>query len=697
MIRPDPGFRVGFDVGGTFTDFALQAGDGRLLTGKRLTTPHDPARACVEGLRELVAAAGLDWPALTQAVHGTTLGSNVVIERKGRNVALLTTRGFRDVLVIGREKRYQLYDLFIEKPPPLVPRSRTREVTERIAFDGEVLTPLDEAEVRGVVRALAKDGITSLAICFLHAYVNPAHERRAAEIVREEAPHIAVSLSSDVSPVIREYERTSTTVVNAYVMTAVRDYLERLERALDDLGYRGRLFVMQSSGGIATAETMARFPVRMIESGPAAGALMAAAYGKLTGHRDLVAFDMGGTTAKLSLVVEGRPQTIREFELHRVRLQPGSGIPMNIQAIDLVEIGAGGGSIARVGMGVISVGPDSAGADPGPICYGLGGSEPTVTDANAVLGYLNPDYFLGGRMRLDVEAARRGIEARIARPLGLSVAQAAWGIHQIVNTNMELATRVVSIERGYDPRRLAFAAFGGSGPVHGCRLAQALGIPRVILPAAAGVTSAIGLLAADVKFDLSRSYVTRLGRLDAAYLRRIVEEMVATGTEVVREAGVSGPLTVERTADLRYVGQGYELTVALPDDPVDDGIAARLREAFNAVYAHRYGYADPDAEVELITVGVAVLGAGPEVRLPAHRPGTRHVDEARKPDRAVYFPERGEYVPCPIYDRGRLPTGARVAGPAVVEEAESTTVLPPGALAEVDPWANLLVSFEART
>lgn len=687
------GFRVGFDVGGTFTDFALQADDGRLLTGKRLTTADDPARACVEGLRELVGRAGLGWADLAQAVHGTTLGSNVVIERKGRHVALLTTRGFRDLLIIGREKRYQLYDLFIEKPPPLIPRSRIREVTERIAYDGEVLVPLDEAELRETVRGLAKEGIQSLAICFLHAYANPAHERRAAEIVEEEAPGIAVSLSSDVSPVIREYERTSTTVVNAYVMTAVRHYLERLERALQDLGYRGRLFVMQSGGGIATAETMARFPVRMIESGPAAGALMAAAYGRLTGHADLVAFDMGGTTAKLSLVADGRPQTIREFELHRIRLQPGSGIPMNIQAIDLVEIGAGGGSIARADMGVIRVGPDSAGADPGPICYGLGGTEPTVTDANLVLGYLNPAYFLGGRMRLDVDGARRGIEARVARPLGLGVPEAAWGIHQIVTTNMELATRVVSIERGYDPRALALAAFGGSGPVHGCRLAQALGIPRVILPAAAGVTSAIGLLAAEVKFDLSRSYLTRLDALDPDHLGRILDEMAAQGAAVVREAGGAGPVAVMRSADMRYVGQGYELSVPIPDGPLGPGTTAGLREAFERVYAQRYGYSDARAAVELVTVAVTVTGAGPAVRLPEHRPGTREAAEARKPDRPVYVPERRGYVRCPIYDRARLPVGARIEGPAVVEEPESTTVLPPGAVAEVDRWANLVVTF----
>jgi N-methylhydantoinase A len=687
------GFRVGFDVGGTFTDFALQADDGRLLTGKRLTTPDDPARACLEGLRQLVAEAGLDWADLDQAVHGTTLGSNTVIERKGRNVALLTTRGFRDLLIIGREKRYQLYDLFIEKPPPLVPRSRIGEVTERIAYDGEVLTPLDEAGLRETVRALAKEGVTSLAICFLHAYANPTHERRAAEVVHEEAPAIAVSLSSDVSPVIREYERTSTTVVNAYVMTAVRHYLERLERVLQDLGYRGRLFVMQSGGGIATAETMARFPVRMIESGPAAGALMAAAYGRLTGDADLVAFDMGGTTAKLSLVAGGSPQTVREFELHRIRLQPGSGIPMNIQAIDLVEIGAGGGSIARVDMGVIRVGPDSAGADPGPICYGLGGTEPTVTDANLVLGYLNPAYFLGGRMRLDVDGARRGIEAHLARPLGLTVPEAAWGIHQIVTTNMELATRVVSIERGYDPRRLALAAFGGSGPVHGCRLAQALGIPRAILPAAAGVTSAIGLLAAEVKFDLSRSYLTRLDALDPAQLGRILDEMAAQGTAVVREAGGAGLVSVARSVDMRYVGQGYELAVPIPEGPLGPGTAAALQAAFDRVYAQRYGYSDASAAAELVTVAVTVTGTGPEVRLPAHRPGTRDPAEARKADRPVYFPEARGYVRCAIYDRARLPVGARIEGPAVVEEPESTTVLPPGSVAEVDRWANLVVTF----
>src|SRR5438874_6780541 len=447
-------YRIGFDVGGTFTDLVLQSPSGELLTAKRLTTYPDPSAACLAGLDELVARGGVGWRDVAQAVHGTTLGSNVVIERKARGVGLLTTRGFRDVLIIGREKRYQVYDLQIEKPAPLIPRRFIGEVTERILADGAVRTPLDEADACRAIRELVARGVTTLAICLLHAYLNPVHEKRLAALVAREAPHVTVTLSHEVSPTFREYERTSTTVVNAYVMTALRAYLRGLQRALAERGYRGRLFVMQSSGGVATAEAMERYPVRMIESGPAAGALMAAAYGELTGHRDLIAFDMGGTTAKLALIESGRPFTTTSFELHRVNNAPGSGLPMNIQAIDLVEIGAGGGSIARASLGVIAVGPESASSVPGPVCYGRGGLEPTVTDANLALGYLNADYFAGGTMTLDGVGAARAITDRVARPLGLSLEEAAWGIHQIVTTNMELATRVVSIERGRDPRAL---------------------------------------------------------------------------------------------------------------------------------------------------------------------------------------------------------------------------------------------------
>ena len=686
-------YRVGFDVGGTFTDFVLQSPAGELITAKRLTTYPDPSEACLAGLDALLAGAGVAWADVAQAVHGTTLGSNVVIERKARGVGLLTTRGFRDVLLIGREKRYQVYDLQIEKPRPLIPRRLIGEVTERILADGSVRTPLDEADARRAIRALVERGVTTLAICLLHAYLNPAHEQRLAALVAEEAPHVTVTLSHEVSPTFREYERTSTTVVNAYVMTAVRAYLRGLAAALRERGYGGRLFVMQSSGGVATADAMERYPVRMIESGPAAGALMAAAYGELTGHRDLIAFDMGGTTAKLALVENGRPGTTTAFELHRVHGAAGSGLPMNIQAIDLVEIGAGGGSIARAQLGVVAVGPESASSSPGPACYGRGGVEPTVTDANLVLGYLNPDYFAGGSLRLDVDAARRAIAMRVAQPLGLSVDDAAWGIHAIVNTNMELATRVVSIERGRDPRGLTLVAFGGSGPVHGCRLAQALGIPRVILPAAAGLTAAIGLLAAEVRFDVSRTYVRRLDALEPARVDAMYEEMSAQATAVVRDSAVGGAVSVTRSVDARYVGQGYELTVPVPAGVLDAAALARVRASFDEIYAARYGYAQPAEPVEVVTWKLSAIGGAPHVALP--KAPTTPLPGGVKGRRRAYFPETGGWVDCPIYDRYKLAAGLEIAGPAIVEERESTSVLPPGVVATVDEYASLIVEVKA--
>jgi N-methylhydantoinase A/oxoprolinase/acetone carboxylase beta subunit len=689
---PEGGYRVGFDVGGTFTDFVLQSPTGELHTAKRLTTYPDPSEACLAGLDDLLARAGAPWPAVVQAVHGTTLGSNIVIERKGRQVGLITTRGFRDVLIIGREKRYQVYDLQIEKPAPLIPRRCIEEVPERLRADGSVLQPLDEAETRRAVRALRARGIGSIAVCLLHAYANPAHERRVGEIIAEEAPEAAVSLSHEISPVFREYERTSTTVVNAYVMTAVRDYLRLLADEMKRRGYGGRLFVMQSSGGIATSETMERYPVRMIESGPAAGTLMAAAYGETTGHRDLIAFDMGGTTAKLALIEEGRPSTTALFELHKVGLAPGSGIPMNIHAIDLVEIGAGGGSIARAGLGVIAVGPESASSMPGPACYGRGGTAPTVTDANLVLGYLNPDEFAGGAMRLDPAAARRAIEEHVARPLGLGLAEAAWGVHLVVNSSMEQATRVVSIERGRDPRDLTLIAFGGSGPVHGCRLAQALRIPRVILPAAAGVTAALGLLAADVKFDVSRTYVRKTDEVSLPYLNEMYREMEAQAAGVIGESAVAGAVTRLRGADARYAGQGYELNVALPPGALAAEDLRRFRAAFDQAYAARYGYASPGEPVEIVNWKLSAVAPGARLTLPrhAHQGGA---DQALKSRRPAYFPEKGGYVETPVYDRYRLSPGVTLVGPAVIEERESTSVLPPGCGARVDDYGSLLVEI----
>jgi N-methylhydantoinase A len=673
--------QVAFDVGGTFTDFVLQDAEGRLHTHKRLTTYPDPSEACVAGLDELFARAGVPWGQLARAIHGTTLGSNVVIERKATGVGLVTTRGFRDVLAIGRQKRYQLYDLQIDKPEPLVARDWIWEVTERTLADGSVHVPMDEAGAQAVIGELQARGVESLAVCFLHSYLNPAHERRFGELVRAAAPEIEVSLSCDVSPQFREYERTSTTVINAYLVRAVRDYLGAMTAHLGERGYRGRLFVMQSGGGAATAETMAQLPVRMIESGPAAGALVAAHYGRRTGHPDLVAFDMGGTTAKLSLITGGQPQMVDTFELHRVRLAPGSGIPMNVRSLDLVEIGAGGGSIARPHLGTIQVGPDSAGSEPGPACYGRGGREPTVTDANLALGYLNPDNFAGGSMRLDVDAARGAIEDRVARPLGMSLEEAAWGIHALVNVNMELATRVVSIERGHDPRRLALVATGGSGPVHACRLVQALGVRTAILPAASGVASAIGLLIAEVKFDVSRTLLTRLDGVDEAALEALFAEMETEAGAVVRESTGGEPAELRREVDLRYVGQGYELTVPFASP-------AAARSAFEELYARRYGMASPGEPVEATTWRVTAVGRQAPLELPRFEPGPMPEPGARK----AWFPECEGWTDTAVYRRESLPAGAVLRGPAIVEERESTTVLPPDMEARVDEYGNLLVS-----
>jgi len=421
---------------------------------------------------------------------------------------------------------------------------------------------------------------------------------------------------------------------------------------------------------------------------------MAAVYGELTGHRDLVAFDMGGTTAKLALIENGRPFTTTAFELHRVDNAPGSGLPMNIQAIDLVEIGAGGGSIARAALGVIAVGPESASSTPGPVCYGRGGTEPTVTDANLALGYLNPEYFAGGSMRLHLGGAVRAIEERVGRPLGLALEDAAWDIHTIVNTNMELATRVVSIERGRDPRALTLVAFGGSGPVHGCRLAQALGIPRVILPAAAGVTAAIGLLAAEVRFDVARTYVRRLDALDPASVDAMYDAMAAQATEVVRESATAGAISVTRSVDGRYVGQGFELTVPVPPGRVDAAALARVRAAFDEIYAARYGYAQPEEPVEVVTWKLSAVAGAPRVTL-AKAPSTPGAG-GLKGRRRAFFPEAGGWVDCPIYDRDKLAAGMQLAGPAIVEERESTSVLPPGVVASVDDYANLTVEIRPR-
>ena len=689
-------YRIGIDVGGTFTDFALYDDDaGKLTIGKALTTPEDPSIAVLRGIDELVRAAGISVGALAAAIHATTIATNTVIQRHGPPTALLTTAGFRDVLIIGRQKRWELYDNSIDKPQPVVARRHIWEVPERMLYDGTVRTPLDEAAVRKAARAMQAAGVKSVGICFLHSYANPAHERRAAEIVGEEAPGLLVSLSCEVSPIYREYERASTTALNAYVMPAVSAYVRGLSDGLASRGFTRKLFIMQSNGGVATPEIVERFPIRIIESGPAAGALTAARYADAAGTDNILSFDMGGTTAKLCLIEAGRPALTGQFEVDMVRLKKNSGLPINIPAIELVEIGAGGGSIARVEMGAIAVGPESAGSVPGPICYGRGGTQPTVTDADLVLGYLDPGYFLGGEMRLDLEGAGRGVEEQLARPLGLDVTEAAWGVYEVVTAQMAQAARVVSVGRGKDPRHFAFIPFGGAGPVHGARLAHLLGCRRIIFPSGAGVESAIGLLAADAAFDLARTSMVPVGRDTIDQVNAIFAELEDEGRRQLKACGVVGEFKLVRSAEMRFVGQGYEIGVALPPGPYTADDEKRLRESFFSAYAATYGdrafdRADAVEFVHFRLTASVGLAAPARAVLAA---GDGNAKRALKKRRPVFFPETKGFADCPIYDRYALAAGDKIAGPAIVEERESTVVIPPDSCARVDDGGNIVVDL----
>jgi N-methylhydantoinase A len=687
--------RAGVDIGGTFTDLCVVDRDHVVAVGKTLTTPHDPSQGVETVLAETLERLDAPFSELQLVVHGTTLVTNAIIERKGSPTALLATQGFRDAVEIGRERRYELYDLMIENPRALVPRHLRFDVPERTLADGSVAVALDEPFVERLGRELGEAGIDAVAVSFLHSFTNPEHERRARDALLRAAPALRVSLSSEVVPEIREFERTTTTVANVYVQDLMARYLTELGDRLTRRGFGGRLYVMLSSGGIATVETAKRFPIRLLESGPAAGALAAATYGRAGGHPDLVSFDMGGTTAKLCVVEEGRPLVADEFEVdRRYRLKRGSGTPVRVPVIDMIEIGVGGGSIARVNrLGLLEVGPDSSGADPGPACYGLGGTRPTVTDADLVLGYLDPAYFLGGRMELDVDAARDAIEREVAGPLGMTAEDAAWGIHTIVNENMANAARVHAVERGKDPTALPLFAFGGAGPVHAAGVAAALGSPVLVAPLGAGVMSALGFLTAPLAFDFVQTWRCTLDDPDWARVNELLREMEADGAALLAESGLAASeVEHERYAEMRYVGQGHEVRVRLP--PSELGTTAELLEPFEREYERLYGRRGPDVPVEVITWRVVSSGPRPDLELSAVT-----VDASSRPPRAAraaFFPQLGGYVETPVYDRYALRPGARLAGPAIVEERESTLVVGPGQLVAVTPELSLEVTLEAR-
>jgi N-methylhydantoinase A len=692
-------FRLGIDIGGTFTDFVLvDTATGQVHLNKCLTTPREPALGVMEGLQPMLARAGVSPGDLQIAIHATTLITNALIERKGARTALLTTEGFRDVLEMGTEVRYDIYDLFLERPKPLVPRRWRYEARERLDKEGQVLVTLDRTDLKGVVRKMRQAGIEAVGIVFLHSFRNPAHEQQARAVVQQELPDAVVSLSSEVAPEIREYERMCTTVANAFVQPITRYYIDDLERRLAAIGYRRRLFLMVSSGGITTGETSKEFPIRLIESGPAAGVLAAAYFSRSMGLESVISLDMGGTTAKIGLVQKNQPTKANVFEVGRVRrAKKGSGIPIRVPVIELIEIGAGGGSIAHVdALGLLKVGPESAGAEPGPACYGRGGGEPTVTDANVILGYLDPSYFLGGAMPLDVDAARRAITSRLATPLGLSLSDAARGVFEVVNQNMLSAMKVHIAEHGEDPRKFYLFAFGGAGPAHAYELARALRMKGVVVPPGAGATSAMGLVTTPVSFDFARSFVTRLDRVPWEELRGVFEAMEAEGRAMLQEAGVDPDapgVRLVRAMDLRHKGQGYELTVEIPEDLYLRGSVSDLAAFFYEHYKDKYGHAHTNLPVELITCRLSSAGPPPDVPIQMGGGGIPDAATVLKGTRPVYFPEVGRHVDTPVYDRYRLTGGTAFAGPAVIEERECTVIAGPSCRVRVDPHANLFLDL----
>ncbi len=692
--------RVGVDIGGTFTDLlVLDESSGDYFVGKTLTTPDDPSRAVSTGLADMLQRHNVDPRKVHQIIHGTTLVTNALIERRGVPTALLTTKGFRDAIEIGHEHRYDLYDLFLELPPPLVRRRWRLEIDERVLADGTVTQEINPAQVSMLIDELRSGGIEAVAVALLHSYRFPEHERQVGSILEREAPEMTVSLSSDVVPEIREYERTSTTICNVYVRPVVDRYLERLDDSLRDLEVDSSLLIMLSSGGICTVETARRYPIRLVESGPAAGALAAAHLGSTMGVEDLLSFDMGGTTAKACLIDRGKPLTSSQFEVSRVyRFKKGSGFPVSVPVIEMIEIGAGGGSIASVdSLGLLKIGPRSAGAVPGPACYGQGGNEPTVTDADLLLGYLDPDFFLGGTMTLDRDAAERAIAEKVAQPLGLTTLQAAWGIHQLVNENMASAARVHAVERGKDPRRYPIFAFGGAGPVHAFGVASILHAPGLIIPTGAGVASTIGFLVAPLAFDFVRSAISRLDRINWDELNRMFGEMEHEGRNLLERAGVaSNDVEVRRTAELRYVGQGHEVSVPVPDGSLSAASLPAIQEQFEQLYQHLYQRTAPGNPIE--TVSCRVVVSGPTPSLPAinlRGDVSSGAVSALKGTRAAYDPTVGEMRETPVYDRYRLAAGDAVDGPAIVEERESTFVLGANATAHVDQRLNLIVDLSS--
>ncbi|SDI72323.1 N-methylhydantoinase A [Alloyangia pacifica] len=691
--------RLGIDIGGTFTDFAL-ADQARRWTAvhKRLTTPEAPERAVIEGVSAICSENGVTVDDIGEIIHGTTLITNALIERRGQPTGMLVTEGFRDTFDIGQEQRYDLYDLHLRFAEPLVARSERAEVTERLNHRGEVLVALDEDGLRASLKGLVEGrGIASLAICFLHSYRNPTHENRAAAIAKEMYPELYVSTSADVFARPLEYERWTTACANAYSQPMVDRYLRRLEEGLAGIGYAGALSIIASGGGLMTPAMARRYPVRLLESGPAAGVLMAARLSEVLDMSSVIAFDLGGTTAKGALVRNGEPSKKYSFEAaHAYKHKSGSGLTLQIPVIDMAEIGSGGGSIVAVdSLGLIRVGPRSASSVPGPACYGRGGAAPALTDANLILGYLDADFFLGGKMPLDTDAASRSIGRTVAQPLDMDLMRAAWGIHDIANEDISRAFRMHATERGFDYRRSSMVASGGGGPVHAARIARKLNVPRVIYPAGAGVMSAFGMLVGARSFEVVRAHSQRLDSLSAGELEALLTSLRSevfshlAGDDLDRS-----DIATDVRLDMRYLGQGYDIEVRLPQGVSTETSLAMLPAVFATAYKDVF-HTTLDQPLEITGLKVEARAPKPEFMplLPADRPET---GTAQKGTRQAYFPAAGGLTACPVYDRYLLRPGQVIEGPCLVEERESTCLLDKGDRGLIDTFGNLVAEINTQ-
>lgn len=668
--------RLAIDIGGTFTDVVLEQ-DGELNTSKVLTTPVAPEDGVLNGIEEVLAKAGTAPGDIGMLLHGTTLATNAIIERKGANVALITTDGFRDVLEIGYESRFNQYDIFIDKPMPLVPRHRRFTVPERVDVHGRILLDLDEDAVKALLPELDRAGVESIAIGFLHGYANPAHEQRAREIIEAALPDVSITLSSEVCPEIREFERLTTATANAYVRPLIARYLNNLETRLSKIGIVSPVLLMTSGGGLTTLETAARFPIRLVESGPAGGAILATGIAADLDLTKAISFDMGGTTAKICLIDDFAAQRAREFEVDRqARFRKGSGLPLRIPVIEMVEVGAGGGSIARVdALNQITIGPDSAGADPGPAAYGRGGEQPTITDADIHLGRIDPGRFAGGQVPLSPDRAEAVLSADIGKKLDLSSQMAAYGVTEMVDETMANAARVHAVEQGKEASDYTLIAFGGAAPLHAGRLAEKLSVERIIVPTHAGVGSAVGFLRAPVAYEVVRSRNMRLRQYDPEFINAIFHEMYDEAKAVVEAGAPGSAVTEHRLAYMRYLGQGHEIAVNLPARPLTDDDADLVQASFDATYERFYQRTLPNAEVEALTWALTLTTASAPSETTSIEPADSR-DAQVAGSRAIFDPASGQIRDVPLHWRPDLVPGDAITGPAVIAENETSTFVP---------------------